>query len=231
MALSGDLTVLRDGILADLTSAYNYYTDTKAAWRLVRNAVASGRVFTIRNMTTNTVTTQADLAVKSRGYVTGQLAEATFQQFISIFEYFCFDLLRLWLTAYPQSLGRKTVNFQVALDSPDKEAVTELVVKKEVNEVLYGRPAEWFAYLEARAKLGCPSADEIERFTEAKASRDVLVHHRGIADKAYEFKAGKLARQTDGNKLDIPEHYHRETWELVRKLVTDISDAVIAKVP
>ena len=180
-------------------------------------------------MTTGTVTTQAELAVKARGYVTGQLAEATFQQFISTFENFYLELLRLWLTAYPRSLGKKTVDFKTILELPDKDAITGLVVGKELNEVLYERPTEWFAYLEDKAKLGCPAADEIDRIAEAKASRDVLVHNRGIANKIYESKAGHLARFKEGTRMSIPEHYHRETWELIRKVITDVSNAAIAK--
>ncbi len=79
-------------------------------------------------------------------------------------------------------------------------------------------------------KLGCPTADEIDRIAEAKATRDVLVHNRGMASRVYESKAGKLARFTDGHKIDISEDYHRHTWELIRKTVTDVSNAAIAKV-
>jgi hypothetical protein len=105
------------------------------------------------------------------------------------------------------------------------------VVNRELNEVLYERPADWFAYLEDRAKLGCPTADEIDRIAEAKAARDALVHSRGIAGKPYESKAGKFARFKAGEKIDVPEPYHRETWLLIRKVVTDLSNAAAAKVP
>jgi hypothetical protein len=176
------------------------------------------------------VTTQADLAGKARGYVAEQLTEATFQQFISIFENYFFDLLRCWLTAYPQNLAGKQVDFKAILDAPDKDAITYMVVSKELNEIMYQRPMDWFAYLNDRAKLGCPTPDEIEGIAEAKASRDVLVHNRRVANKTYESKAGKLSRYKDGQRIDIPEHYHRQTWELIRKVITDISNASIAKV-
>lgn len=230
MALAEDIRLLRDRVLADLNAAHDYYTDTKAAWRIVHKVVQAGHTFSIRNMTTGTVTTQADLASKSRGYVVEQLAEATFQQFVSIFENYFVDLLRLWLMAYPQNLLTKKVDLKDVLDAPDKDAITLLVVNKELIEILYKRPADWFAYLEARAKLGCPIQNDIDRIAEAKASRDVLVHSRGVASQIYESKAGSLARYKVGQRIDIPEHYHRETWELIHKLVTDISNAAIAKV-
>jgi hypothetical protein len=230
MTLADDICALRDRVLADLNAAHDYYTDTQIAWRIVNEVIGAGRRFSFRNTATGTVTTQADLAGKARGYMVEQLAEATFQQFISIFENFLFDLLRLWLTAYPQSLSGKTVEFKVVLDAPDKDAITSLVVNRELNEIVYDRPSGWFAYLENKAKLGCPILDEIERIAEAKASRDALVHSRGVAGKPYESKAGKLARYKDGQRIEIPEHYHRETWNLIRKVVTDVSDAAVAKV-
>jgi len=231
MALADDIQMLRDRVLADLNAAHDYYTDTKIAWDIARRAIAAGHTFSVQNNTTGTVTTQAELAGKSRGYVAEQLAEATFQQFISIFENYFFDLLRLWLMSYPKSLSGKKVDFKDVLDAADKDAITFRVVSKEVNEILYDRPMGWFDYLEDKARLGCPTADEIERIVEAKASRDVLVHGRGVANKTYESKAGKLARYKDGEQIDIPENYHRDTWELIRKVVTDISNAAIAKAP
>jgi len=231
MPLADDIRALRDRVQADLNAAQDYYTDTKIAWRIVNKVVQAGHTFSIRNMTTGTVTTQADLASKARGYVTEQLAEATFQQFISIFENWFFNLLRLWLLAYPQNLIGRKVDFKAVLDAPDKDAITFLVVSKELYEILYEGPSGWFAYLEDKVKLGCPTPTEIDRIAEAKASRDVLVHNRGVANKTYEAKAGKLARYKDGQRIDIPEHYHRETWELIRKVITDISNAAIAKVP
>src|SRR5205814_636010 len=130
MALAEDLRALRDRVLANLDSAHDYYTDTRTAWRLVRKVIAAGHTFTVRNMTTGTVTTQVDLATRARGYVAKQVTEATFQQFVSLFETF-FDLLRLWLTAYPRSLGGKRIEFKTVLDAPDKDAITQLVVDKE----------------------------------------------------------------------------------------------------
>jgi hypothetical protein len=133
--------------------------------------------------------------------------------------------------AYPRNLSGKKVDFADVLEAPDKDTITSRVVTKEVNEILYDRPAGWFVYLEDKVKLGCPTQDEIAQLAEAKASRDVLVHNRGLASKTYESKAGKLARYKDGQRIDIPENYHRETWELLRKVITDISNAAIAKAP
>jgi hypothetical protein len=229
MALTDDVRVLCDRALTELTEVHDYYTDTKMAWRIVRKVIGAGHKVTIRNMTTGTVTQEVQLAAKARDYVAKDLAEATFQQFVSIFEHFFFDLMRLWFMAYPQSLGGKVLEFKDVLDAPDLNAVTLYVVNRELNEIAYKRPKEWFTSLESRAKLGCPSTLEIEKISEAKATRDILAHNRGVANKIYESKAGKAARYKDGDRVEIPEHYHREMWELMRKLIKDMSDASVAK--
>jgi hypothetical protein len=229
MALSDEIRALRDRTLFDLNSAHDYYADTKNAWRFFEDVISEGRTYRSTNTATGTMTTGAELVIKSRGYVSRQLPEATFQQFIALFESFFFDLLKLWLTAYPQSLGGKKLDFKAVLEAPDKDAITELVVTREVNEVMYDRPAGWFAYLESKVNLGCPSPGEIERIAEAKASRDVLVHGRGVVGPTYLAKAGSLARFELGDLIEIPEPYHRQTWELTCQVVGDVSDAAIAK--
>lgn len=231
MPLADEIRILRHRVQADLSAAHDYYNDTVFAWGFVREHIVAGDTFTFQNTITGTVTTQAELAHKSRGYVSGQLAEATFQQFVSLFESFFFDLLRLWLTAFPQNLIGKKVDFKAILDAPDKDTIIQFAIGRELNEVLYERPAEWFAYLEDKVKLGCPTTDEIDRIAEAKASRDVLVHNRGVAGKTYALKAGRFARYKEGEKIDIPESYHRDTWELLRKVTADVSDAAMAKAP
>ncbi len=230
MALADDVRSRSARTLAELGAAYDYYADTKTAWRTVRRAVAAGDTFRTRNRATGTVTTQTELVAKSTGYVAEQLAAATFQQFLSIFEDYFFDLLRLRLAAYPRSLTGRKVDFEAVLDAPDKDAITLSVINEELNRVLYKRPAEWFEYLDGKVKLGVPTADEIGRIAGAKASRDVLVHNRGVATQTYEAKAGGRARYRDGQRVDISEQYHRETWKLIRKVVADVADAAVAKV-
>src|SRR5258708_2129095 len=127
MPLADDIVALRERALADLNAAHDYYTNTKIAWVIVRQFIAAGRTFSVRNTANGTITTQADLTDKARSYVAGQLAEATFQQFISVFENYFVDLLRLWLTTYPQSLAAKKIDFKAVLDAVDKDTIVNLV--------------------------------------------------------------------------------------------------------
>jgi hypothetical protein len=59
--------------------------------------------------------------------------------------------------------------------------------------------------------------------------RDVLVHNDGIANSTYVDKSTGCARFADGDRLEIPEHYHRESWELIKQVVAAVADAAIKK--
>ena len=191
----------------------------------MKEAIANGKTFTKTNDTTGTVATQAELALKAPGYITDQLATTTFQSFLAIFEQFLADFLRLWLTAHPKSLlPTEPIDFKAFLDAPDKPALIAAAVNRKVYGLFYQRPAAWFAYVEKKARLGCPSADEVARFTEAKATRSADANG-GIATAAYLEKAGVLARAEPGSPLDVPEFYHRGVWDLLRKVVADMADA------
>ena len=83
---------------------------------------------------------------KGRGYITVQLAESTFQQFLAIFENFVLEFLRSWLLAYPQGLADKKVDFRAVLVAADLDAVKRDVIDREVMDVMYRGPMGWFAY-------------------------------------------------------------------------------------
>lgn len=229
MSLADDIRALRDQSLADLAAALDYFEDTKIAWEIVETAAAGGATLSRRNILTGNTTTETTLLAKGDRYVNTFLAQATFQQFLATFESFFFDLLRLWLTAYPQSLAAKEIPYRVVLDAPDKDAITRHVVDRELNEIAYKRLDEWFAYLQSRTKVDPPSADDVDQLAEAKASRDVIVHNAGIANKVYLQKAGRLARFRLGQTVEITGPYHRLVWQLAGRLVGDLGTAAVAR--
>jgi hypothetical protein len=229
MALADDIQALTSRTLSALEASHDYYTYTKRVWRLLPRIVKEGRRFTFRNPTTGTQVDEQVLIGLAEHYVADYLMSSTFQHFVSLFEDFFFELLRCWLAAYPASLSRKQVEMGAVLKAPDKTAIVLTVVDKELNELKYQRLEEWFAYLDRLANLGCPTADVIEKLAEIKASRDILVHNSGIANATYVSKAGSRARYGDGERLEIPKLYHLASWEIINKLVRDVSAAAIGK--
>lgn len=218
---------LRNEAKRNLIAANDYFNDLNQAWELVRAVIRSGRRFSYPNPTTGTVTTQDNLAARLRQYREQLALESTFQQFLSIFENYFFDILRLWLMAYPRSLGNKQIDLHTILDAPDHEAIVLAIVNKELNAVAYEKPSQWFAYLQEKVKIVGPSVAQLDLLTEAKATRDILAHGGGIANKIYVAKAGRLARATVGEFLVIPEPYHRQVWETLLDIVERIADGMI----
>lgn len=229
MPLADDLQDLQRRVSADLASSHDYFEDTRHACTLVEQLTAEGRTFRLQNFATGTITTEAELARKAKRYVAEQLMEMTFLQFLAVFESFLVDLIRHWLVAFPQNLGNKTLEFREVLKALDIGSLTIEVVHRELSGLMYLRPREWFEDLNRKVNLGCPSSDEIEQFAEAKASRDVIVHNRRIVNRTYLLKAGSLARHAEGERIEIPEDYHRRTWDLLRKLAVDLFAAAVAR--
>ena len=230
MALAEDIQGLADQTLTALDNAHDYFTHTKRAWGLIRQVVNEGREFTFINRQTGTRVDERAAVERSSRYLKENLTSSTLQNFVSIFEDFFFDILRLWLVTYPGSLSKKQLEFGTVVNAPDIATVVLAVVERELNEVKYERVADWFGYLERIAKLGVPAAEEIDRLAEIKAARDILVHNKGIVNATYLTKAGKQARFGVGQKVEIDAPYHLSSWESIKKLVSDLSTAMIAKV-
>ncbi len=229
MELADEIQALASRTLAALDASHDHYTYTKRVWRLLQQIVKEGRKFTFRNLTTGTRVDEQVLLGRAQLYVTDYLISSTFQHFVSLFEDFFFGLLRQWLAAYPGSLSKKQVEVGAVLKAPDKAAIILTVVDKELNDLKYERVADWFAHLERLANLGCPTTTEIEKMAEIKASRDILVHNNGVVNAIYVGKAGRRARYRDGQKLEVSEQYHRESWETIKKVVHDLAAAAVAK--
>ena len=231
MALADEIRALRDRTLAELTAIHDYFFHTELAWRIVRQDVTNNPNQTFPNAATGTTTTGPELFVLAVDYSTRHITQATFQQFLSIFEVFTGDLLRLWLREFPRAIGGKTFKLEDALDAGDLTNLIDRLIDHEIAEVTYKSPRKVFEYLQRRIGLTIPASAEIDQLAEAKASRDVLIHNKGIADLEYRTKAGSLARYPVGQALDIPKPYHRTVWQLLLKLTADLADGAAAKIP
>jgi hypothetical protein len=224
-----DLNALAGRAHRDLDAMHDFFAHSGEVWYLFNTSVAEGRTLTFTNSATGTTANQDDLVRLSNRYLDEYPAAFTFQRFVSIFETFVFDLLRLLLAHNPRRLGKKQVAFEAVLAAPGREAIILAVIDKELNELKYERLRAWFEYLEATIHLGCPTAEEVEARAEIKASRDVLEHNAGVANAIYVAKSGGRARHAAGEPIEVTDAYHRESWSLIQKVVRDVSAAAVAR--
>jgi hypothetical protein len=234
---------LSSRIQNELVRGSNYYHHTTVAWRFLQRLVAEGRRIEVRNVATGESTDGRTLAALAQGYVTEYLAESVFQHYISLLEDYLFGLIGAWLMAHPKGIvgldedesddklkkSERTVPLSFITDNPDRESILRAVVDRELDRLKYKRLALWFDYLEKRARLGVPSKQQIEQLAEMKASRDVLVHNRGIVNQAYLLKAGSTARFADGARLEITAPYLRDSRLLLTEVVQRTSEKAIEK--
>ncbi|HXE51561.1 MAG TPA: hypothetical protein VN541_01015, partial [Tepidisphaeraceae bacterium] len=170
MSLRDDLEAVRDRTLSRLNDQHDYFTYTKGAWRTLQLAVQrDGLKFSLQNLATKSTVTERDLLARAQRYVSDDLAAASLQQFVSTFESFLYDVLKLWLLAYPKSLSSRQLSGRDILGLPDKAAIVDALVDKELRDVFYDRPTSWFEYLWSKVDPGAPQAAESERFAEIKA--------------------------------------------------------------
>jgi len=120
MALRNDIESARDRFLADLAEAYDYYGHTKTAWQIVRQEVDHGLTFTVHNSLTGSNVNETELLNLSRRYMARELASATLQQFVAVFESFLYEVMRVWLLSYPESLSSRQLNGRIFFRFPTK---------------------------------------------------------------------------------------------------------------
>lgn len=229
MSLRSAVESLRDTTIAALTAAHNHFVYTKKIWRVVDIEVRRrGRKIRLDNKVTGSVVNERDLLAVAQTAANDYLPSATVQQFVSLTESFLTDLVRLWLTEYPQHL-KGQVDVQTIVAAPDKPSILQPLIDQYVLGMGYKRPAEWFKQLSGIVALNHPGNADIEQFSEFKATRDVFVHNRGIATAIYVEKAGLRARAVADAPLDLPDEYVHDGWRLCARIVTDVGTDAAAK--
>ncbi len=137
--------------------------------------------------------------------------------------------MRLWLFKHYRAVERRQIPLGLIFEAVDLEDAKNRALDIEMNSLSYKKLADWFAFLDLVVRLGCPTPDEVQRLAECKATRDVFVHNRGIANEVYRDKSGPFARFKVGEPIDVSEPYHRDCWDLIKKVVSDLSNAAIAR--
>lgn len=151
------------------------------------------------------------------------------QHQVAVFEYLYFDLLRILLLNQPKHLSQnKKIDFGAILAAESREAIIQILIDKELNETKYKRTKEWFDYLESMVSKCKVSDNEIGQITEAKATRDLLVHSAGIVNQTYFDKSGKFARSvTIGEQISVTGTYTADTWKTMASVIVQLVDILI----
>lgn len=148
-----------------------------------------------------------------------QLAVNGLVQLVTIIEAMLGDVIRAIVLKYPHKLGSKrTMPLQAILESSSIEELHLRATDALLNELAYKSPSE-FAELAASLLsinlLECPA---FHKYMEIKASRDIFIHNRGIANEIYQRKAGSHVRARSGMNLPADTVYFLESYEACLQL-------------
>jgi hypothetical protein len=173
---------------------------------------------TITNVRTNSNVSGKDLAALLLTYLDNDLPRVVLYQAVSHFEAFFFDLLGILLQFNPQALSQKRqVTVGEVLDASDYKNLLETLIGREVIELQYKAPSEWFAFLRKIINLGLPDGD-VARLAELKATRDLHLHNRGVVNDIYLRKSGPLARGALGSVLPVSRPYVYDGVDFLKRL-------------
>lgn len=83
--------------------------------------------------------------------------------------------------------------------------------------------------MESLINIGKISQEKIEKISEAKAARDILVHNSGKVNQIYIDKSGNAARFKIGDQIDMSGEYTLNVWTLFIEVLTENIDLIISK--
>ncbi len=158
------------------------------------------------------------------------LPKLSFQHSVSIFESWLFDILRYLLADNNRLNKKRKMDIGEIISSSSMDDVLSKIIESELNEIRYKKPIDWFSYLNSFVNISLPTTEEVEKISEIKASRDILVHNEGICNSIYLEKVGKLARAHDGKKLCFDHNYTFKSWSVLNGAISIVGKAVSEKV-
>jgi hypothetical protein len=136
------------------------------------------------------------------------------------------NILRLVLRRFPERLNAsvagekvdKTVKMSVILESTNLDELRDRLVERRVLQVFYESPQNYFEQFTVVSGFKIPPAAR-DNYIEIKATRDVLIHHRGIINRTYLEKAGANARGKLGDEIALTEAYFADSIGNLKKLL------------
>lgn len=150
--------------------------------------------------------------------------EYALQSVVSEAEAFIASLLRHVLLAYPRKLlgSEKKVDLSVVIECDSRDEIISRLIDAKIAAILYGSPSD---YLKAVGDIvsGRVPEELAGKFSEVKATRDLIVHAQGIANDLYIRKSAGYSRAASGTLVPIDRGYLRHGVAAARNLVIFLS--------
>lgn len=135
-------------------------------------------------------------------------------QMVTTIEALLGDVIRTIITRYPQKLGAKrTISLQMVLEAKTIEDIHLRATDALLNELTYKSPSELAEAMQALLSINLLECPAFHKYIEVKASRDIFIHNRGVANETYLRKTGSHARAQVNQTLPADISYFLESYE------------------
>jgi hypothetical protein len=143
-----------------------------------------------------------------------QLSVNALVQLVTLVETMLGDVVRAVVVRYPQKLGAKrNISIQAVLESTSLDEVHLRATDALLNELAYKSPSEFAESVQPLITVNLLECPAFHRYVEVKATRDIFIHNRGIANDVYARKAASHARVKSGMALPADIQYFLESYE------------------
>ena len=143
-----------------------------------------------------------------------QLSVNGIVQLITIVEAALSDIIRAVIMKYPKKLGgKRTLPIKSILEASSIQEVHMKATDGFVNELSYKSPADFAASVQIILPINLLECPAFHKYIEVKATRDIFIHNRGVANEVYIRKAGTHARVNERMVLPADIQYFLESYE------------------
>jgi hypothetical protein len=148
-------------------------------------------------------------------------------QLVTITETMLNDILRAILIEFPKKIpNKRKLDIDQVLACDNLDQIKLAIVDSILNEFAYKSPKEYadeFSFYTGVKLLETPV---FHQYIELKATRDIHIHNKGVANEIYLNKAGVLARVKSGNYLPVTIQYFLEMYEQCLQLTEVLERAL-----
>lgn len=169
--------------------------------------------------------TDGELQEIFRSFLDRDLYASLLATMLSSTESFLFDVLEHVLRLFPRKLTvtpqgnqvGKDIPISLLFDASDLAALISSVIQTRLHSLAYASPRQYLAYF--KVVTGVNTEERAFRnFIEIKATRDLLIHNRGLINNVYLQKVGENARGSVGDLIEINEKYFKHAVAQLKRV-------------
>lgn len=138
---------------------------------------------------------------------------------VTLIEAMFTDLLRAVILRFPKKINsKKQIDIATVLSSESLLDIQLNVINKILNELAYKSPEEFVIEFKQFTSINLLETPAFHRYKEIKATRDIYIHNRGVANEIYIRKADSHSRTDVNQILPVDINYFLESYEYCLQL-------------